>query len=211
VEKAILLHAALAPGLPAPCAAGLLESLPYARRLQLEGSDAAARTASLAGVALALVAAHRLTGVPARVADLQLRDGQKPRFAAGPFFSISHSSDRVACVTCVGIDVGLDIETEPSAGGGSTRTLLQWTATEATLKAAATGLRRAGDVRVDLDGLVSDLDGRRYVLREVRPAPHALGHVAAAEHLDLDIEALALDGVAVSGALQRTLGLQTQG
>jgi hypothetical protein len=45
----------------------------------------------------------------------------------------------------------------------------------------------------------------------VRPAPHALGHVAAAEHLDLDIEAVALDGVAVSGALQRTLGLQTQG
>jgi phosphopantetheinyl transferase len=210
VERAILLHASLAPGLVPAWAARLLEALPYARRLQLEGADAAVRTASLAGVALALAGSARTAGVSARIADLQLHDGQKPRFASGPYFSVSHTNDRVACVTCDGVDVGLDIETAPPAGGGSTRTLLQWTATEATLKAAGTGLRRIGDVRVDVDGLVSQMDGRCYLLREVRLATHTFGHVAAAKHLDLDIEVLALDSVEVSAALQRALGLPAQ-
>jgi hypothetical protein len=211
VERAILLHASLAPGLPPAWAARLLAALPYARRLQLERADATARTASLAGLALALAGSARTAGVPSRIADLQLRDGQKPRFASGPFFSVAHTNDRVACVTCDGVDVGLDIETAQPAGGSSTRRLLQWTATEATLKAAATGLRRIGDVRVDVDGLVSGMAGRRYLLREVRLATHTVGHVAAAEHLDLAIEALALDSVEVSATLQRALGLPTQG
>lgn len=210
VEKAILLHASLAPGLLPAHAARLLEALPYARRLQLEGTDAAAQMASLAGVALALAGSSRTAGVPARIADLQLHDGQKPRFAAGPFFSVSHTNDRVACVACVGVVVGLDIETAPPADG-ETRKLLQWTATEATLKAAGTGLQRVGDVRVDVDRLVSDLDGRRYVLREVRLTPHAFGHVAAAAHLDLAIEGVQLDGVEISAVLQSALGLPSQG
>ena len=213
VEKASLLHAPLAPGLRPACATHLLETLPYAHRLRLERADPSARASSLAGLALALISANRNEGVPfTGVADLRLREEEKPRFEHGPHFSISHSRSRVACVACAGVEVGLDIESAPSDfARASTLKLLQWTATEATLKAAGVSLRRIRGVRVDLPLLVSEFDGRRYILRELVLAPDTLGHVAASQPLVLDMDCVALDDARVSGALERILGLPSQG
>ena len=88
--------------------------------------------------------------------------------------------------------------------------LLEWTATEATLKAAGASLRRIADVRVDLNSSRSELDGRRYVLRELRLAPDTLGHLASPQPLSLDVETCALDDAEFSRALERVLCLSTQ-
>ena len=106
---------------------------------------------------------------------------------------------------------GLDLELAPSMPAlSSTRKLLQWTATEATLKAAGAGLRRVAEVSTDLDALASVFDGRRYVLREVLLAPDTLGHVASSTPVELEIELVALDDARFSAALERVLGLTAQ-
>ena len=140
-----------------------------------------------------------------------MADDQKPRFAHGPHFSISHTPACVACAVCVHVDLGLDVESAPSAPGlVATRRLLQWTAAEATLKAAGAGLRRVADVRVDLTALEAAFDGRRYVLRELLLAPDTLGHIASSEPVDLDLEGVTLDDAAFSASLERVLGLAPQ-
>ena len=112
---------------------------------------------------------------------------------------------------CERVDVGLDLELAPSMPAlSSTRKLLQWTATEATLKAAGAGLRRVAEVSTDLDALASVFDGRRYVLREVLLAPDTLGHVASSTPVELEIELVALDDARFSAALERVLGLTAQ-
>jgi len=186
--------------------------LPYAHRLRLERFDPPARTSSLAGLALAVTAAARTLGDAfGGVADLRMREDEKPRFARGPHFSISHSRARVACVVCVPVEVGLDVESGPSGPDlASTRKLLHWTATEATLKAAGAGLRRLADVRVDLEFLEAVFDGRRYVLRELLLAPDTLGHVASLRPIDLELEHVELDGSGFSASLERVLGLTPQ-
>jgi hypothetical protein len=213
VEKASLLHAPLEPGLHPACATRLLETLPYARRLRLERADPPARASSLAGLALALIGAGQTLGSRfGGVAALRLREDEKPRFEGGPHFSISHTRSRVGCIVCATAEVGLDLESAPSAVTlAATRKLLQWTAIEATLKAGGAELRRISDVRVDLPVLASELDGRRYVLREVLLAPDTLGHVASPRPLVLDMASVTLDDGRVSGALERILGLAPQG
>jgi phosphopantetheinyl transferase len=213
VEKASLLHAPLAPGLRPACATRLLDRLPYVHRLRLERADPSARASSLAGLALALIGAGRILGSRfGGVADLRLPADEKPRFEGGPHFSISHTRSRVACLVCATAEVGLDIESAPSTVAlAATRKLLHWTATEATLKAAGAGLRRISDVRVDLTVLAAELDGRRYVLREVLLAPDTLGHVASTRPLVLDMDLVTLDDAQVSSALERILGLAPQG
>ena len=214
VENASLLHAPLTPGLRPACAERLLEALPYAARLRLERAGAPARAASLAGLALALIAAVRANGNKLRgVADLQLSDGERPRFRRGPHFSISHTDTRVACIACATGEVGLDIETgqEERALAPCFDKLRRWTAAEATLKAAGAGLRRIRDVRVDLVALASELDGKHYVLSEIELAPATLGHVASLRPIVVAIECVALDGREFSASLERVLGLTAQG
>ena len=213
VQNAILLHASLATGAPAPWLQPLLQALPYARRLQIERADGAAQAASLAGLALALTAAGRAIGEIPRVADFRFITGAKPRLEQGPAFSVSHTADRVACVVCNGVDLGLDIETVPSVAGGTTlRKLLRWTASEATLKAAGLGLRQVSEVVLEQQSeRTAVLAGRRYALLEVQLTPHTIGHVASAESIELRVDTVALDGAEVSSTVQRALGLPAQG
>jgi 4'-phosphopantetheinyl transferase EntD len=192
------------------CAQRLLEALPYAARLRLEGFEPPRRAASLAGLALALTAAARGLGESfGGVADLRMPDQQKPTFVRGPHFSVAHTQERVACVTCRQDDVGLDIEA--SIAESPTPKLLRWTATEATLKAAGAGLRGLADVHVDLASRETSFVGRRYVLQEVRLAPGTFGHVASSSPLALEVESVELDSFAFSASLQRLLGLAPQG
>jgi phosphopantetheinyl transferase len=212
MENASLLHAPLTPGLRPACAERLLEALPYARRLRLERADPLLRASSLAGLALALVAAARARGAAfGGIAELRLPEGEKPRFVHGPHFSISHTSSRVACIACAAAEVGIDIETAPAgAASALIRKLQRWTASEATLKAAGVGLRRMRGVQVDLASLESELEGRRYVLRELALAPDTLGHVASLQPVRPHIECVALDEAPFSASLEGVLGLSTQ-
>jgi hypothetical protein len=184
MNPVLVLHAALPEG-PAPSALrGLLERLPYARRLELERRDERGRYASLAGVHLALVGAERLLERPVATGELRFIDGAKPRLAAGPHFSISHGLGRVGVALSVSADVGFDLE-EMRAGEGRTRVdaakLARWTATEAVLKAAGRGLREARAVRID-DNLASGLlNGRVYRLCPVDLHDGAIAHLASAE------------------------------
>ncbi|HET7201956.1 MAG TPA: hypothetical protein VFI92_01180 [Steroidobacteraceae bacterium] len=180
--------------------------------MQIERADATARIASLAGLALALTGATRVTDPVPRVVDFRFEAGARPRLEQGPPFSVSHTTDRVACVVCAVGDVGLDIETLPSGAGPTTlRELSRWTATEATLKAAGLGLRQVRDVLLEAPPLAAILHGRRYALREFQLASRTIGHVASVEPLEVLVDSVALDGVEVSSAVQRALGLPTQG
>jgi phosphopantetheinyl transferase len=208
VQKTILLHAGLSPAVQPRWAEALLQALPYARRLHLERANDAARTASLGGLALALAGALKINASAPRVSGLLLAADQKPRFASGPHFSISHSVDRVACAVCAATDIGLDIESELVAaqrpGKYGPR---QWTAIEATLKAAGRGLRQLADVRLDPHRDGADLAGVHYVLHPLQLTPRTFGHVAAPEPLALEIVETTLDGGDVSAAVERSLGL----
>jgi 4'-phosphopantetheinyl transferase len=209
VNEASLLHAPLTPGLRLACAQRLLEALPYAARLRLERFEPTRRAAGLAGLALALTSAARALGDAfGGVADLRMPDEQKPQFARGPYFSLSHTQGHVACVSCLHDDVGLDIES--SAAGSPTPELLRWTASEATLKAAGAGLRRLAGVQVDLAARETSFAGTRYVLHELHLAPGTFGHVASSRPLALAVEPVELDGAAFSASLERLLGLPPQ-
>lgn len=156
----LVLHAALPGEGDAGHAATLLAQLPYGRRLELERRDAAARLASLAGIALVLAGAGRLRGRPAGVAQLHFPQGGKPSLAGGPWFSVSHSGRRVAVAISERSEVGLDLEDAlPTAGarGRGLGSLERWTATEAALKAVGASVRAAGDVRLSDDRSVATL------------------------------------------------------
>jgi phosphopantetheinyl transferase len=212
MTDAIILHAPLQ--LPLSCPSWqepLLQALPYAHRLELERRNPAARRASLSGLGLVLMAAARLARqeFPSRAFAFP-REG-KPRLVGGPFFSISHSLSRVACVVCAGTDCGVDIEDvqEPFETAAVTR-LQRWTATEAVLKAAGLGLRAASEV-VLADSLAHASIGReRYELQAVNVVPGAIGHVAAGTQLTLIVESLGLDDPRMSALLERSFGLATQ-
>lgn len=212
MQKAILLHASLEPGIAPRWTDELLRALPYGRRLQIERADAGARTASLAGLALALTGAGRLGDAVPRVAEFRFATGAKPRFEHGPHFSVSHTVDRVACAVCSTIDVGLDIENVPSGVGHATLLeLVRWTATEATLKAAGLGLPQVRKVVLEGPAIGAIEGDGRYTLREFQLSAHTIGHVASAEPVELLVDAVALDGAEVSAAVQCALGLETQG
>ena len=140
----------------------LLQRLPYARRLELESRDPQARRMSLVGLRLLFEAAGQLGCGGVGPDHLRFPEGGKPRLAGGPYFSISHTTQRVACAASVDCDVGLDHE--EVTGRDAPARLRHWTAIEATLKAAGAGLARAADVAIDADLSGSRLDGARYHL-----------------------------------------------
>ena len=159
-----------------------LERLPYARRLELESRDPLSRRMSLGGLELLFEAAAYLGcgGVAPR--DLRFPEGEKPRLARGPHFSISHTRRRVACAASLDCDVGLDHE--DFAGHVAPVRLKHWTAVEATLKAAGAGLVRATAVEVDADLSSSSLDGTRYHLVSLDLGPGAVACLASRARLD---------------------------
>src|SRR5512137_2583585 len=103
-----ILHAPLPFDLPATRAAWLLARLPYARRLELESRDPAARSASLLGLELLLEGVQRLRGRVPELARLSFPQGGKPRLDGGPWFSTSHTASRVAVALSEGCDLGID-------------------------------------------------------------------------------------------------------
>jgi hypothetical protein len=209
MQKAMLLHASLAAGVAATAwSDALLQALPYARRLQLERADAAARSASLGGLALALAGASRLAGTVPRVDEFRFASGAKPRLAHGPGFSVSHTAGRVACVVCTAGEIGLDIErVRADAGPATLHELWRWTATEAALKAAGLGLRQVHEVVIEEPPFAATVQGRRYVLREVPSSPQVIGHLASTDRVELIVDCVDLDGSEVSTAVQCALGL----
>ena len=140
MSRVIVLHAP-SPGHGTPeWERGLLQRLPYARRLELESRDPESRRASLGGTVLLFEAAGRLGFGDVEAGKLRFPEDAKPRVTGGPFFSISHTAQRVACAASRECDIGLDHE--DYAGEEAPARLRRWTAVEATLKAAGAGLRR---------------------------------------------------------------------
>ncbi|HEX7374501.1 MAG TPA: hypothetical protein VF277_05970 [Steroidobacteraceae bacterium] len=179
MSDVIVLHAASPGHFAGFDPAWLLPRLAYAKRLELERRDPSSRQAALAGIALALVAAQRLRGVPAAVAELRFPMDDKPAFDDGPYFSVSHTDGRVACAACLDFDCGFDFEFIPVGADAATRLRLQrWTATEAVLKAAGLGLRDVQEVRVDPSLATGVVRNVSYVLRALDFGPHYAAHLA---------------------------------
>jgi hypothetical protein len=212
MTEAIILYAALGPPDPQlPWLEPLLRSLPYARRLELERLDPAARRASLAALALVLLGACRSGGRDPVPSAFEFPAGGKPRLRGGPDFSCSHSAGTVGCIVVRGIDCGIDIEDlAPAADPVSAARLWAWTATEAALKAAGLGLRQVGDVRLAAAMGAADIRGRRFQLQRVDALPGCAVHVALGAPARLRIEAVDLAGPVLSVALERCFGLATQ-
>jgi hypothetical protein len=166
----LVLHSILGEPGAAVRAAALLARLPYARRLELERRNPAARTASLAGTALVLTGAARLRGVPVAADELRFEPGSAPCLAGGPWFSVSHSPARVAVALSTRARVGLDLEEAAAVtvvAGTFAGSLARWTAIEATLKACGLDLRAAHRVRVFDDLSLAEVDGVPVWLRRV--------------------------------------------
>jgi phosphopantetheinyl transferase len=166
-QTPILYHTDLRDEWPEAYAQALAARLPYAKRLAVSASSAAAR-ASLAGIALALQALPQVLGRAVAAGELRFPQGQKPHLADGAAdFSISHSGPLVACAAVCGGTVGLDLEM------GSTTRIASWVQREAALKALGVGLRELP--------LLADLhwrDGRaHWRAREwfLRTLPHFPG------------------------------------
>ena len=212
MTDAIILHAPLR--LPVSCPSwqeSLLQALPYAHRLELERRKPQARQASLGGLGLVLLAAARLARqeFPLRAFTFPL-DG-KPRLAGGPFFSISHSPSRVACIVCAAVDCGIDIEDLPEpVEAAAAMSLRRWTATEAVLKAAGLGIRAANEVVLAHEMGQATIRDERYTLQAVDVAPGVIGHVAAKTELTAIVESVELDDGRISALLERSFRLATQ-
>jgi hypothetical protein len=149
-QTLILYHSDLRGQWPEAAARALAARLPYAKRLEVN-AHAGRAPATLAGVALALQALERLTGVRVAPGELAFPDGGKPRLshtaAAGePDFSISHSGPWVGCAAVLRGLVGFDVEL------GAEPQLAAWAAREAALKACGAGLAEARDVELDGGG-----------------------------------------------------------
>jgi phosphopantetheinyl transferase len=212
MSTAIVLHASLPAGLhQVRWEAPLLQALPYARRLQLEGRSAPHRQASLAGIALALLGAERVTGRCFAPRDFSFLQGEKPVLRAGPEFSVSHSAHNVACCVIGAAGCGIDIEDlphDPDRTGAEK--LRRWTATEAVLKAAGRGIRSASEVSLDTEGTFGVLGAGRYELQALTGVPGWIGHVATRGRVSLSLRAVELDGAELSAALERSFSVATQ-
>lgn len=192
MRRVIVLHAPSPGPAWAERERSLLHRLPYARRLELEARDPAARRASLGGTALLFEAAGRLGYRKVSTGDLCYPQGAKPRVAGGPFFSISHTTQRVACAASCECDVGLDHE--EYTGEDAPARLRHWTAIEATLKAAGEGLQRMGAVELDPGLRFSSLGGARFHLTRLDFGPGVVACLAASVPPDA-IEVQPLEGV----------------
>jgi hypothetical protein len=173
----IVFHAARPGHFDAARAAALLERLPYARRLELERRDCAARTASLRGLELLRDGVARLRGAPLDMSQLRFPVDRKPYLEGGPWFSISHSTSRVAVALSDRCDLGIDVEDLGAARGGRAA-LERWTATEAALKAIGYGVRAALDVRLAADLATAQLADQVVYTRSVALSPDCLARIA---------------------------------
>jgi hypothetical protein len=212
MSPAIVLHASL-PAVPRRLwwAQPLLQALPYARRLQLEGHDDARRDASLAGIALALFGAEKIAGLGFAPRDFSFPLDQKPTLRAGPEFSVSHSVRNVACCVIDSVACGLDVEDlRADADADGAAKLQRWTATEALLKAAGRGIRAVDQVAVDATGAFGVVGGDRYELQPLTDLPGVTGHVATRGRVSLSLLAVELDGAELSAALERSFGVAAQ-
>lgn len=183
--------------------------MPYAKRLAVEDKrDSAARGATLAGIALALIGAERLSPAGRRVAELVFPVDGKPSFADGPYFSVSHSDDRVACALSPTHDVGLDVEgIADDATAQRGEQLRRWTAIEAALKAAALGMRRAREVHLEPDLSAAEVGGVRYSLRRIELARDCVCHLATRQPPQhVTVEEVDLASGEISALLERSLG-----
>jgi phosphopantetheinyl transferase len=172
-----ILHAPLPCDLPASRVASLLERLPYARRLELESRDPAARSASLLGLELLLEGVRRLRGHPPELARLSFPQDGKPRLDGGPWFSTTHTASRIAVALSDDCDLGIDLE-ECSTAGPDRAALQRWTATEAALKALGLGVRHAREVKIDEQLAIARLHDRVLHLRTVDLGPDCIAHLA---------------------------------
>jgi hypothetical protein len=212
MSAAIVLHASLPAGLRhARWEAALLQALPYARRLQLEGRSAPQRQASLAGIALALLGAEQVAGRSFAPRDFSFPLDEKPVLRAGPDFSVSHSARYVACCVSDGMACGIDIEDLPQdIDRAGTEKLRRWTAKEAVLKAAGRGIRSVNDVSLDAEGEFGVVGADRYELQPLTSASGWIGHVATRGRVSPSLLAVALDGSELSAALERSFSVASQ-
>lgn len=149
MNRVILYHARL-PGWLAPAdAAGLVERIPYAKRVGL-AARRVDREASLAGIALAVAAASTIRGRALAPETLRFAPGEKPVFATrdAPVFSIAHAGSTVVAVAAARGAIGVDVESGHSSGL-SAALRREWTAREAVVKALGVGLRAAPEVRIE--------------------------------------------------------------
>ena len=177
----LIMHARLRGGAVPEDLTLLMERLPYAKRLELERREPGARSASLAGIWLALEGAARLRGRAVDVASLRFPADGKPYLEGGPQFSISHSLRHVAAAVCESVEIGVDLEDVDAGSGDSIEArqkLQRWTATEAVLKAAGRGLREARAVELDNPLASGTLAGVRYRLKPVEISTHVIAHLA---------------------------------
>lgn len=172
-----ILHAPLPFELPAPRVASLLAHLPYARRLELESRDPAARSASLLGLELLLEGVQRLRGHAPELARLSFPQDGKPRLDGGPWFSTTHTASRIAVALSDGCDLGIDLE-ECSTVRSDRAALQRWTATEATLKALGLGARHAREVKLDEQLAIAHLRDRVLHLRTLDLGPDCVAYLA---------------------------------
>lgn len=210
---AIVLHASLLALPPQPAwQEPLLQSLPYARRLLLTSRTEPERRASLAGLALALLAAERIMGRPFAPRALRWSPEGRPALLDGPGISLSHSGTRVACCAQAGAGCGIDIEDLPATADTATeQKLRRWTATEAVLKATGLGLRAANEVAVDDAIAWGSVRGERYALQALEELPGVVGYIASASRCGFALAEIDLcDGATASAALERSLGLAAQ-
>jgi phosphopantetheinyl transferase len=186
----LVLHARLDNSVPGTGFSGaerlatLLERLPYAKRLEIEGRDPAGRQASLAGIWLVLEGAALSGGRAVEAGALRFPVDGKPHCIGGPCFSISHGATHVAVAVSEDVEIGFDLEElgPESPGGGDPRPRLErWTATESVLKAAGLGLREARKVELDLSLATGRVAGMNFQLTPLAIAPDVVAYLAAPE------------------------------
>lgn len=176
----MVLHA----GLPGQLAAGrerhLLARLPYARRLELERRDDAARTTSLLALELLADGITRLRGGSLDMGVLRFPADGKPFLEGGPWFSVSHCRTRLAIALSDRCEIGIDVE-DLGPGHADREALERWTAVEATLKALGAGLRQAHDVRFTTDFSTAELAGVLVHTRSIELASDCVARIATRE------------------------------
>jgi phosphopantetheinyl transferase len=181
MNHVLVLHARLTDASAPARLRSLLETLPYAKRLELERRDERGRHASLTGIALVLAGASRLRGRDVGTAALRFPADGRPVLDGGPWFSVSHGALTVAAALSEDAPLGFDLEETESAGpapAAGVRRLVRWTAAEAVLKAAGRGLREVGEVVLDEALTSGRLAGRDYRITPVRLAATVVAHLA---------------------------------
>ncbi|MCC7461836.1 MAG: hypothetical protein IT480_05155 [Gammaproteobacteria bacterium] len=171
-NRVILAYSYQPRQLPPARHAALRERLPYGRRMRLVG-DLRAQAQTLIGIELARLLLGRLAQRAVPAAALRFPWRGRPHAPGLAAFSISHAGAWVGCAVASAGAVGFDLECLPAPGGRDT---LQWSAREAVLKAAGTGLAAAARVR--LAPPAAELDGRRWLLQSAPAPPGCVAHLA---------------------------------